>query len=711
MTSRTESPQRVAIIGGGCAAITAAFELTRPSLQGRYQVTVYQQGWRLGGKGASGRGPDGRIEEHGLHVWMGFYENAFRIIRQAYEELGRDPAKCPIATWRDAFFPAPHIGVADWRPEKGWSVWSAHFPALPGEPGDPLRADAANPFTVPGYLVRAVELAARLFQVAYGPSDSPPPPLWTLDLRAPTAVIERAQDFLKNAVGGSLVAYELASRHFDFMRALADIISRLGGELAGQAADLLHRITTGLQGLVRSLILSDSDPSHARRASEAFEVIVAGVLGCLAAGVHRDPRGFEILDDYDFAEWLHANGASAEAVNSPFLRGLYSLIFAYEDGDFRRPRTAAGQALRGCLRMFITYRGSMFYKMAAGMGDIIFAPLYEVLRQRGVRFEFFHRLENMAIEATTEAPHVNRLDFLVQAQPQDGEYAPLTPVKGLPCWPAEPDWQQLRNGAQLKRDGVQFESFEDRRAVETKTLHVHQDFDFVILGVGLGAVPHVAPDLVQRDPRWSRMVKSVKTVATCALQLWMKPTLPELGWRRGRIIMTSFTSPFDTWSDMSHLIDVEDWPMTRRPGSIGYFCNVLPDADIDATFQRELGLYVSARNLVSSQSRVFVERDLRDLWPQSTNKSGAFNWNLVEDHFISTNVNPSDRYTLCLPGTVKDRISPLDPTYVNLTVCGDWTDNGLNIGCVESAVISGQLSAHAIARSPRLDEIIGYDHP
>ena len=75
--------------------IAAAFELTRPEQQGRYQVTVYQLGWRLGGKGASGRGPADRIEEHGLHLWMGFYENAFRLMRDCYAELGRDPSHLP----------------------------------------------------------------------------------------------------------------------------------------------------------------------------------------------------------------------------------------------------------------------------------------------------------------------------------------------------------------------------------------------------------------------------------------------------------------------------------------------------------------------------------------------------------------------------------------------------------------------------------------
>lgn len=85
MTTSTERV-RVAVVGGGCAALTTAFELSRPEHNGRYEVTVYQMGWRLGGKGASGRGVADRIEEHGLHLWMGFYENAFRLMRDCYGE-------------------------------------------------------------------------------------------------------------------------------------------------------------------------------------------------------------------------------------------------------------------------------------------------------------------------------------------------------------------------------------------------------------------------------------------------------------------------------------------------------------------------------------------------------------------------------------------------------------------------------------------------
>ena len=48
--------QKVVVLGGGAAAMSSVFWLTsRPGWQDDYEITVYQLGWRLGGKGASGR--------------------------------------------------------------------------------------------------------------------------------------------------------------------------------------------------------------------------------------------------------------------------------------------------------------------------------------------------------------------------------------------------------------------------------------------------------------------------------------------------------------------------------------------------------------------------------------------------------------------------------------------------------------------------------
>jgi uncharacterized protein with NAD-binding domain and iron-sulfur cluster len=71
----TDSQQkiRVIVLGGGCGGIACAYWLTSTSaLRESFDVTIFTRGWRLGGKGASGRAADAsnRIEEHGLHMWL-----------------------------------------------------------------------------------------------------------------------------------------------------------------------------------------------------------------------------------------------------------------------------------------------------------------------------------------------------------------------------------------------------------------------------------------------------------------------------------------------------------------------------------------------------------------------------------------------------------------------------------------------------------------
>src|SRR5262245_14060897 len=84
--------RKIAILGGGMGGLSSAYWLTnQPGWQDKFEITVYEGSWRLGGKGASGRNRKmfDRIEEHGFHMFLGFYENAFAMMRACYEELGR----------------------------------------------------------------------------------------------------------------------------------------------------------------------------------------------------------------------------------------------------------------------------------------------------------------------------------------------------------------------------------------------------------------------------------------------------------------------------------------------------------------------------------------------------------------------------------------------------------------------------------------------
>lgn len=698
--------------------MAAAFELTRPERGNRFEVTVYQQGWRLGGKGASGRGLADRIEEHGLHIWLGFYENAFRIMRDCYAEAGRDPDVCPLSKWTDAFVPEPYVGVADWTKEQGWVPWTALIPPAPGLPGDPI--DTNNPFTVSSYLVQMVRCAGALLRAVQRDPGEPLNP--ATETRVPKAFTD---------IGAILGYGKLATLGLllEALHTLESILSTLAPFPPGPVLQLIEQVATGVSELIQK---AGQTNATVRRTWEVVDLVLAITRGCIREAVLFHPSGFDCLDDYDCREWMRKHGASEGALNGAFVRGLYDLAFGYENGDVQRPRIAAGQAIRGALRFFFTYRGNFFWKMQGGMGDVVFAPLYEVLRKRGVHFEFFHRLRNVGIqEHPGDSPHVSELTFDVQAEVLEGEYQPLVDVKGLPCWPAEPDFAQLQHGRKLRDEGRQFESIWDQRRSGERVLKVTQDFDFVILGVGIGVVPHVCSEILARDGRWRDMVAHVKTVPTQALQLWTTTNMHDLGWQGEALTISGFVEPFDTWADMRHLISAESWGAkhgTPPIGAIAYFCNVLADEETPPV--PPVGGFVDYVGLkkaeILASGVAFLNRDVVHLWPAALDKSGQFRWDVLATaksdsnlrgpkrlatQWVSANVSPSERYTLCLPGSNKYRISPLDNTYDNLTIAGDWTDCGFNEGCVEAAVMSGRLAAHALSGYPRLEDIVGYDYP
>jgi uncharacterized protein with NAD-binding domain and iron-sulfur cluster len=720
MADSNEPPVRVAVIGGGCASLAAAFELTRPEHMGRYQVTVYQMGWRLGGKGASGRGVAERVEEHGLHLWMGFYENAFRLMRECYAERNLAFPNSRFASWSDAFKPAPDVGVADRGPD-GWAFWLAHFPPGKGEPGDPASGD---PFTVTAYLRQAVILIVELLRSAGAMKTAHAADTADAAGRAtpsgPEALTSAISALLRY---GQLATTAAVLEASELLRQAADaFFPQLFSGVSSPVAQLIEGLSVAARRHLASIV---EDDREVRRVWQVIDLILAILRGSIRGGLALDPRGFDAINDYDWREWLRANGASEQALDSGFMRGIYDLAFAFEGGDSTRPRLAAGVALRGAMRMFFTYRGSLFWRMSAGMGDVVFAPLYQVLKQRGVRFEFFHRLRNVGLSAPQagESAYVETLEFDVQAKVSGGgEYQPLIEVNNVPSWPSQPDYAQIVNGSAMARNGRAFESVWEQHRAGVKKLKVSRDFDFVVLGVSVAVLPDVAGELIEREQRWREMVSHVKTVPTQAFQLWMSESVAELGWPHPPANLSGFVEPFDTWADMSHLIQEEGWNNPVR--SIAYFCSVLPDAAqngaaIAETFHRE------QREAVRANAIEFLNTGAGALWPKAI-REGGFRWEILaaegdpalppgpqrfDTQFWTANVNPTDRYVQSLPGSPNYRISPLDMTFDNLTIAGDWTATGLDSGCIESAVISGLLAAHAISGKPELRNIVGYDHP
>ena len=129
--------EKIAILGGGVGAISTAFALTdHEGWQDKYDVTVYTLGWRLGGKGASGRNYEvaARVEEHGLHIWFGCYQNAFHMMRKVYQELSEKnlAPDSPLQNCFDAFQPHDRISLVS----QSGIIWTTEFAVHSGLPGD-----------------------------------------------------------------------------------------------------------------------------------------------------------------------------------------------------------------------------------------------------------------------------------------------------------------------------------------------------------------------------------------------------------------------------------------------------------------------------------------------------------------------------------------------------------------------------------------------
>ena len=683
---------KVAILGGGMAGLSAAWRLSEPGWHDRFDsITVYQRGWRLGGKGASSRGENDRIEEHGLHVWLGSYENAFTLLRECYAELDRattDPL-CPIRTWNEAIVPADNPGLAEqWGTD--WLTWLGTHPRnefLPGEPGG-----TGQEITVVEFVQRAVQLVIAFTDSLRGatPAD--------LELTASAEQPASSAPPAVSAVQRGILAALLA---------IAEPQVRRGppGKLLERAVDA-----------VRMVIDYEDRPDH-RRSWLLISLVVAAVRGVIADNLITHPNGFRAINDEEFGDWVLRHGGHPDVLDSAFVRGLYDLVFGYERGDPQRPAVAAGVMVFLIGFVLFEYKGAIFWKMTAGMGEVVMAPLYQALRKRGVQFEFFHRVDSLHVDdrgVTVDAITLGRQVLLA-----DGvdHYDPLVDVGGLAVFPSAPRGDQIQ-----ERPGLEdLEShYAVRDDIETTVLQRGKDFDHVVLAVSLGMIPVVAAELIEDRPDWQEMVAKVKTVATQAFQLWLRPDEHTLGWSNPGATITAYARPFETWASMPQTLWTENWPGSDHPGSVAYFCGSL-DAPWPVDMDHS-GYVRRYRNRVLRDAADYVDRYLGLYFPNAVSEQG-FNWELLcgnngqrgaaamATQHVSVNIDPSDRYVQSVPGSDKYRLRPDESGYDNLILAGDWTDCGLNAGCIEAAVMSGLEAANALLGHGRYHRIRGFYLP
>ncbi len=727
--------KRIAILGGGVGAMAAAFELTEdPHWRDKYEITVYQLGWRLGGKGASGRNQrlNDRIEEHGLHLWFGYYENAFNMIQRVYKALDRPPG-APLATWEEAFHKHSLFVIGEFR-DSSWSQWALSPPEFDGQnPGD-------------GDIPPLWELLDRLLAFLHHHFET----LSTPEVHAAVTGKAEHPSWLASLLSGLEADAERTATGVAGLSAARGLAQTFKADNAAATPEALKGLVDGVEHFFTTVWAAVEGAVHGaveavvRDFPTLYQLVSVMELGFYALkGMIADdvPRyGFDPLDAMDLREWLASHGAGPLALDCDLLRAAYESIFAYQHGSYALPNLAAGTALRGILRLCFTYKGAFAWKMQAGMGDTIFAPFHLVLRDRGVRFEYFSKVK--ALVPSQDGTRIDKIVIGRQATVLGDTYDPLYGVKDLPCWPAEPLYDQLKEGAAIKasfeKTGLDLESYwSDWPDVGEETLVDGEQFDEVVLGISRGLLPMICKGLIDQKPAWADMITHVRTVQTQACQVWSNADVVSLGWpapppgqEPTRPVFGGFAQPHNTIADMSHLIGRENWPADNPPKAIFYFCGPLTDPP-DIPDRSEAAFALRSAENVDVRAAQWIRTDMPFLYPKSlaTGYPGAFpdsfdfsilytpgpppppsaDSTALGTQFSRANVNPTERYVVSLKGSTQYRLKASASGYDNLTLAGDWTRTGLNYGCVEAAVMSGMEASRAICGRPTI--IFGENYP
>lgn len=731
--------EKIVILGGGVSAMTAAVYLTDDeNWQDKYDITVYQQGGRIGGKGASGRNPylGQRIEEHGLHVWFGAYVNSFKTIQSVYEKLGR-PDSMPLATWQEAFKPHSYVVLQELI-DNEWQTWPVNFPEIPGNPAD-------------GTLDLHFWEIARLLYFWLKKFIS--------DLEHKAESLNKKRDI--HAPEGDEEQRVFA--HFiDEVKEKVDDIKEEWQEFKEDAEHSLEHFSKHIQVTLSELSyffdkrVSDKNLSNQKHPTaiqwlvrrfkrwinEEFEellednsdirrlYICADLALAMMEGLIEDKVfecGFGAINNLDFRAWLLKHGANEQfSVDSAPVRGFYDLVFAYENGDFTKPNVEAGVAALAMLRLSLCYHGGVMWKMQAGMGDTIFSPIYELLIKRGVKFNYFHQVSQLTPNNSEDSHYVESIRLTQQVSLKTGSYKPLVDVKGLPCWPSFPLYDQIddEQAALLKQHNINLESFYSDwpnvyhnhfgEALPELTLKRGVDFDKVIYGISVASLPHLCKKLLKKDTALNLTADKVKAVSTQAFQLWLGKTLDETGWAYTpasgeQPILSGFSEPFDTWASMDQLINKEDWHEVIEPKNVAYFCSaftqeIYPDAS-HTQFQQE------CNDRVKENSIFKLKQQMHPLWPNIA-EQGEFDWQALMDttnevgearfnsQYWRANVDPSERYVMSVVNSSQYRLPTDGTVFDNFYITGDWIKTGVNAGCVEAATMAGMATSRAICGYP-----------
>lgn len=684
--------------------LTTAFELTsQPDWQERFDITVYQLGWRLGGKCASSRGPNARIEEHGIHGFMGSYFNALPMMSDVYAELGRRPDQ-PLATFEEAFLGSNFTMLWEWL-DGGLKPWPMRAPS-----NDIPPTDGSYYKGVPTAILAILDEVEQMLAVTPGA-----PPAVKLCLCGLLDAARRQVETVPVSEG---------PRH--------PLVAEIEGarRLVGSLAQAANRADPGIAQNLNTL----------RQALLTLDFYAALIVGALCDNV--EVNGYDVLDPENWTDWLTRHGIHAATLQSPIVMTTVNICYQSPNGDTSRAaRMAAGCFLNWTLRS-CAYMGSLIWSFAAGTGETVVAPIYEVLKRRGVKFEFFRKVENLRL--SEDRRRVSAIEMTLQATLKDPEagYHPLIEVKGLPSWPAHPHYDQLVEGEYLRATGIDLESYWNGwpnaafpHLATPHVLHEGQDFDRIVFAISLGAVPYLCKELLAEQQAWRDMVATIPTLQTQAMQLWFSKDMYELGWseplnpaQNELALSATYFCPPNGNAEFHDLLKWECWPPEDQPKALWYFCGLMPDYEAPPPFS-DTDYPRRQSERVKAQCIQYLQTSIGTMLPNATvranNPAGdpnGLDFDLLVDtqtrtaqgvqrfdsQFWRANIDPTERYVASPPGSTDARMEAWGSGFENLVLAGDWIYTGLNVGSFEGATMGGKLASHALSGAPALHTIVGY---
>ncbi|HEX7663001.1 MAG TPA: acetoacetate decarboxylase family protein, partial [Polyangiaceae bacterium] len=318
---------------------------------------------------------------------------------------------------------------------------------------------------------------------------------------------------------------------------------------------------------IKNLVLPKDWTNPIRK--QLFEFTRILVQGTIAE-IALSPKSFDDFDGIDFRAWMKKHGASDEILNGPVCQIPYDGVFAYAGPDTDHPLLGAGLAIRGLLRLAFFYETAPYFVMNAGMGEAVFAPIYEVLKSRGVEIDFFTKVTEIHVAGTVADKVVVQRQATVLSGPSTyNPIAPLTTTQGtIPTWTRDFDPAQLANPAVIA--GKDFFSDAEPYFESTETFSLGADFDHVVCALPAPVTAKVLTGVSTNAELTA--IANVKTVSTIQVQAWLDQKIEDLGWKFGGVALGGFMQPLDTFLECSRLLPAEVWPSATRPLGLLYAC-------------------------------------------------------------------------------------------------------------------------------------------